>query len=116
MFADEIRRAGHTVHAPDLYDGRTFPDLETGVAYAREIGFDTIIERGVLAAGALPALIGEALNAVREAGVPALEVYPLDRDFTPSASSTGFASTFLKLGFKPVARRVPARPILRYTF
>ena len=23
-FADELRRAGHTVHAPDLFEGRTF--------------------------------------------------------------------------------------------
>jgi hypothetical protein len=23
-FADELQRAGHTVHTPDLYDGRTF--------------------------------------------------------------------------------------------
>ena len=33
-FADELRRAGHTVHAPDLYDGRTFQSLDDGLAYA----------------------------------------------------------------------------------
>ena len=33
-FADELRRAGHTVHAPDLYDGRTFATVDEGVAYA----------------------------------------------------------------------------------
>ena len=54
-FADELRRAGHTVHAPDLYDGRTFPTLEEGLAYAEEIGFDEVAERGVQAAEALPA-------------------------------------------------------------
>jgi esterase/lipase len=32
-FADELREAGHTVHAPDLYDGHTFQVLEEGVAY-----------------------------------------------------------------------------------
>lgn len=26
-FADELRRAGHAVHAPDLYDGHTFDSL-----------------------------------------------------------------------------------------
>ena len=54
-FADELRRAGHTVHAPDLYDGRTFATLEEGLAYAEEIGFDEVTERGIQAAVALPA-------------------------------------------------------------
>ena len=54
-FADELRRAGHTVHAPDLYDGRTFDTLQEGLAYAEQIGFDEVTERGIQAAEALPA-------------------------------------------------------------
>ena len=54
-FADELRRAGHTVHAPDLFDGRTFGSIEEGVAYAGEIGFGEVIERGVRVAEGLPA-------------------------------------------------------------
>ena len=53
-FADELRAAGHTVHAPDLYDGNTFSDLDDGVGYAKEAGFGTILERGRLAAEDLP--------------------------------------------------------------
>ena len=53
-FADDLRRSGHTVHTPDLYDGRTFDDLDAGVAYAGEIGFSEVIERGVRAANGLP--------------------------------------------------------------
>jgi len=53
-FADELRAAGHVVHAPDLYDGKTFADLDDGVGYAREVGFDTIGERGRHAAEGLP--------------------------------------------------------------
>jgi dienelactone hydrolase len=53
-FADELRTAGHVVHAPDLYDGQTFTELADGVGYAEEVGFDTIIERGRLAADSLP--------------------------------------------------------------
>jgi dienelactone hydrolase len=53
-FADDLRRAGHTVHAPDLYAGRTFDTLDEGLAYAEEIGFGDIIERGVRAADQLP--------------------------------------------------------------
>jgi hypothetical protein len=41
-----VRAAGHTVHAPDLYDGRTFDDLRQGVAYAEQVGFPEIIRRG----------------------------------------------------------------------
>jgi dienelactone hydrolase len=54
-FADQLRAGGNRVTAPDLYEGRTFDTLEAGVAYAEEVGFDTIIERGRLAAEALPA-------------------------------------------------------------
>ena len=54
-FADELRTAGHVVHTPDLYEGRTFPDLDSGVGHAKEIGFDTVIERGRIAAQNLPA-------------------------------------------------------------
>ncbi|MDV5143539.1 dienelactone hydrolase family protein [Streptomyces sp. SBC-4] len=53
-FADALRRAGHTVHVPDLYEGRTFDDLEAGVAYAQEVGFDVLTERGEKAAEELP--------------------------------------------------------------
>jgi dienelactone hydrolase len=53
-FADELRRAGHTVHTPDLYGGRTFPTLEEGIAYAGEVGFMEILERGVRTADELP--------------------------------------------------------------
>lgn len=54
VFADELRAAGHTVHTPDLYDGRTFQTLDEGVAYAGEIGFDNLRERGVRLADDLP--------------------------------------------------------------
>ena len=53
-FADELRAAGHTVHTPDLYDGRTFQTLDEGIGYAREIGFENVLERGVRAADDLP--------------------------------------------------------------
>src|SRR5438270_11062984 len=45
-FADELRAAGHVVHTPDLYEGKTFTELADGVANARQVGFGTIIERG----------------------------------------------------------------------
>jgi dienelactone hydrolase len=55
-FANELRGAGHTVHTPDLFDGRTFGSIEEGMAHAEELGFpDAVIERGERAAGELPA-------------------------------------------------------------
>lgn len=53
-FADTLRESGHTVHTPDLYDGHVFDDLGEGVAYAGEVGFPTIVARGVEAAQGLP--------------------------------------------------------------
>jgi dienelactone hydrolase len=55
-FADELRRAGHVVHTPDLFDGRTFASIEEGMRYAEEIGFpDEVIGRGVRAVEGLSA-------------------------------------------------------------
>jgi dienelactone hydrolase len=54
-FADELRKAGHTVHTPDMFDGRTFPTIDAGVAFAREQGFGALVARGVAAADDLPA-------------------------------------------------------------
>jgi len=51
-FAADLRGAGHTVHTPDLFDGRTFETLEEGMAFARESGFGALGERGVAAAEA----------------------------------------------------------------
>jgi len=53
-FAEELRQAGHTVHTPDLYEGRTYATLEEGVAHAQNVGFNNIIQRGRVAAAELP--------------------------------------------------------------
>ncbi|MEA2522765.1 MAG: hypothetical protein QOI81_2411 [Actinomycetota bacterium] len=54
-FADELRSAGHTVHTPDLFDGKTFDILDDGVGYAKQVGFPQLMERGAEAADKLPA-------------------------------------------------------------
>jgi dienelactone hydrolase len=54
-FAEELRDAGHVVHTPDLYDGRTFESLDAGLAHAQQVGFMNIIERGVHEVQTLPA-------------------------------------------------------------
>ena len=54
-FADRLRRAGHIVHTPDLFDGQTFDDLEKGMRFVRELGFGEVMERGERAVAGLPA-------------------------------------------------------------
>ena len=52
-FAEELRQAGHTVHTPDVFDGRTFDTIEEGVGFAREAGFGTLAAKGIAAAEGL---------------------------------------------------------------
>ena len=54
-FADELRHAGHTVHTPDLFEGRTFDSIEKGMSFVKEIGFSEVMARGERAVEALPA-------------------------------------------------------------
>jgi len=56
-FADTLRRAGHIVHTPDLFDGRTFDDIETGVGFAKQIGFGEVWARAEQAADGVSAEI-----------------------------------------------------------
>jgi dienelactone hydrolase len=53
-FADELRAAGHTVHTPDLFDGRTFNSIDEGMAFVKESGFDAVRARGVKMADDYP--------------------------------------------------------------
>ena len=53
LFADELRQASHTVHTPDMFDGKTFATIDEGMAFAREAGFEALAARGVAAADAL---------------------------------------------------------------
>ena len=52
-FGDQLRRAGHTVHTPDMFEGHTFTTIEEGMAFAGEAGFGTLAGRGVAAAEAI---------------------------------------------------------------
>jgi dienelactone hydrolase len=55
-FADELRRAGHTVHTPDLFEGRTFDSIDEGMGYAGQNGFPgEVLSRGARAVEGLAA-------------------------------------------------------------
>ena len=49
-FAATLGEAGHRVHTPDLFGGRTFDTIDEGMAFARDTGFGALAERGVAAA------------------------------------------------------------------
>lgn len=53
-FVEGLRQAGHRVHAPDLFEGRTFASIAEGMAFVEEIGFEEVIRRGEQAAAELP--------------------------------------------------------------
>jgi dienelactone hydrolase len=54
-FAEALRDAGHTVHIPDLFDGRTFDAIEDGMAHAEQIGFPlAVVERARAEVASLP--------------------------------------------------------------
>jgi GNAT superfamily N-acetyltransferase len=72
------------------------------------------IRKGYRRKGITAVLIAAAVKAAKKAGAAALEAYPLDAKLTPSASGTGYASTFTRAGFKVVTRHVPPRPIMRH--
>jgi GNAT superfamily N-acetyltransferase len=71
------------------------------------------VRKGYRRRGITSALIAAAVKAAKAAGASAIEAYPLDAGLTPSASGTGYASTFARAGFRIVGRHVPPRPIMR---
>ncbi len=65
--ADRLREAGHTVHAPDYYDGEVFDDLDEGLRKRDALGYAEIVRRAREAVADLPAglvFAGFSLGAV----------------------------------------------------
>jgi|HubBroStandDraft_4_1064222.scaffolds.fasta_scaffold168012_2 GNAT superfamily N-acetyltransferase len=71
------------------------------------------MRKGYRRQGITSALIQKAIETAKKAGISCLEAYPLDADLSPSATGTGYVSTFLRVGFRVVSRRSRARPIMR---
>jgi dienelactone hydrolase len=53
-FAEELRVGGHTVHTPDLFDGKRPATIDDGVELTRGIGGDVLDERADQAVADLP--------------------------------------------------------------
>ncbi|MBM6406056.1 dienelactone hydrolase family protein [Phycicoccus sp. CSK15P-2] len=83
--ADALRAGGHTVHTPDLFEGRTFDSIDEGFEYARNRGFDTVAAPALAAADDLPdglvvagisfGVMGATRIAVERPGVAGLLCY-----------------------------------------
>jgi dienelactone hydrolase len=52
-FADRLRADGHTVHTPDLFEGKILSTIDEGIAHAKSLG-DTVDERARAAVADLP--------------------------------------------------------------
>jgi dienelactone hydrolase len=60
-FADELRGAGHAVHAPDLFEGRTFASITEGAAYANgedHPDFTALADEAAAAVSSSPVYVG----------------------------------------------------------
>ncbi|MFB9365403.1 dienelactone hydrolase family protein [Kitasatospora sp. NPDC001664] len=56
--AERLRAAGHEVHTPDFFEGRTFEDVEEAMAYKEELGSEELLRRAVTAVA--PLLVPDA--------------------------------------------------------
>ncbi|MFI5527995.1 dienelactone hydrolase family protein [Kitasatospora sp. NPDC051853] len=56
--AERLRAAGHEVHVPDYFEGRTFEDVEEAMAYKEELGSEELLRRAVTAVA--PLLVPDA--------------------------------------------------------
>ncbi|WP_425953628.1 dienelactone hydrolase family protein [Xylanimonas sp. McL0601] len=69
-FARMLQDDGHTVHTPDLFEGRTFPVTREGVAWADAVGEDVFAGRAAEAVASLPPHLvygGMSMGAARAA-------------------------------------------------
>jgi dienelactone hydrolase len=69
-FAQTLRDSGHTVHAPDLFDGRTFADVRDGVSYAQSVGEETFAAKAAEVLSSMPTDLvygGMSMGAARAA-------------------------------------------------
>ncbi|MBA8793753.1 dienelactone hydrolase [Friedmanniella endophytica] len=53
-FAEQLGASGHTVHTPDLFDGRRADTIEAGLALSKEIGSEEVERRVEAALADLP--------------------------------------------------------------
>ncbi|WP_284735805.1 GNAT family N-acetyltransferase [Dongia deserti] len=98
---------------PWLYQTRWFERVDERPVWSISCFY---VRRGYRRQQVMSELIAAAVKAAKRAKVPVLEAYPVDTA-VPNATRnvfTGTASAFARAGFKEVARRASARPIMRH--
>src|SRR3954449_4907947 len=98
-FAAELRAGGHTVHTPDLFDGRRPASVDGGFALVRAVGDDVLRERAAQAVGDLP---GDLVFAGVSWGVATAQVLARTRP--------GARGALLYEAFLPVTGEWAVRP------
>jgi dienelactone hydrolase len=101
-FADRLRAGGHQVTVGDLFQGKTFDDIESGVAYEEELDWDEVVARSealiaplppevVIGGFSLGAVYAQRLTQTRKGALGALLYHggdqPLDEDETWPAAA-----------------------------
>ena len=62
------------------------------------------VRKGYRRKGITSALVAAAVKTATRAKAPAVEAYPVDAAVSPSASGTGYVSTFARAGFRIVGQ------------
>jgi len=95
-----------------LASGRYFSPVDDLPVWSVPCFYVRRTHRGM---GVTDALIDAAVEAAALAGAPALEAYPVDTAVPGHTRNLfcGVASVFARHGFQVVARRWPARPVMR---
>jgi GNAT superfamily N-acetyltransferase len=71
------------------------------------------VRKGYRRRGITRTLIEASIAHARQRGAKAVEAMPLDGSKSPSATGTGYVSTFESAGFQAVAHRDAAHPLMR---
>jgi dienelactone hydrolase len=92
-WAERLRAAGHQVWAPDLFEGRTFDELEAGIAHRDELGVPELMRRAEAALAELP---DDVVYAGFSMGAASAGYY--------AATRSGCRGTVLISGVTPLAQ------------
>ncbi|ADV12578.1 GCN5-related N-acetyltransferase [Mesorhizobium ciceri biovar biserrulae WSM1271] len=71
------------------------------------------VRKGYRRRGMTRTLIEASIAHARRHGAKAIEAMPLDGGKSPSATGSGYVSTFESAGFQAIAHRDAARPLMR---